>query len=234
MDEAELAQLRDLIREELERYLGPPVQEVPLQPLGEDYEGMGIPFVQPVPLGPGGPQPIEFPAPAPLMQTIGGLAPGFGGYQRMRTSVDIPIRIPRLVDPYEQRFETVGEDTTHVIMDVAASRADVTIEIYVDRDMGRDPAAAVTGPWLLGRGDHVFVREALRIAQDALASGENLRADEVLAQALTLPEVKELAMLRPVVVPVRMDWRLRVKLNEGAPPGPVDIWVRTLRTRDIQ
>ena len=151
--------------------------------------------------------------------------PRLPGY-RERIHVDVPIHVEHLEAEY-QRVITNASDASVVIVDVAASRADITVDIgTADKPLG----LRVSGPWLTGQRETTIL-QILSVANDALQEGKEMSAMEIIAEAIKGGQRS--SVLRPVVVSTRRDWRCTIRLNEGAPPGPVDVWVRTLETRDI-
>lgn len=172
--------------------------------------------------------------------SLGGYMGGGGGH---RTSVDRHIRIPDLRGRHAVDFDyQAGSDPqdqeTLLIVDVAASRRDITVEIY-STNLDGSPHATITGPWLTGHADQSFLRDMLSIAIDAAREKRELSALEVMTQAFFGDPLSPLArlnngsILRPVVVPVRAMWRVRVRLNEGGQPGPADVWIRMFQVRPV-
>ena len=161
----------------------------------------------------------------------GTVSPRIAPY-RERIQIDIPIVIAHLNRKDGFRRVAQAGDSAVVVVDLAASRADITISI--SKGFG-PPEMVVTGPWLTGRRNEGIVRDILQIANDALQSGRTMAALDVIAQALTAKNgsVTTGSVIRPIIIPVRQNWQIDVKLNEGAEEGPVDLWVRTLETRDI-
>jgi hypothetical protein len=165
--------------------------------------------------------------------------------------VDIPIHIEHLradddiayangvaiPGGFKRVFAPNSSDLTVVVIDIAASRADVTIDVGDTASDRRPYSLRVSGPWLTGMRTEAMIVDMLHIANDAVQEGKTLSAMEVITQLLEGSAKGDrrnaFAVLRPVVVPVRAGWHVTVHLNAGAPPGPVDIWIRTLETRDV-
>jgi len=120
------------------------------------------------------------------------------------------------------------DDQTRVVLDVRASTPDVTISFDVG---GKGGLLTVTGPKLIGDGTDGTILDILHIASDAVAEGKQMSALEIVGQALKRKAA--LSVMRPVVVPVRVEWTMRVALNDGATPQDVDIWLTTMLTRDV-
>ena len=135
-------------------------------------------------------------------------------------------------------------DQTIIILDVAASRADCAISFIV----GERFSSRLTGPWLIGQRNESMIVAMLEIANDAVIEGRPKNAMEVIAellegrhrtrekggtdrQGLYAPSAP--ALLRPIIVPVRQNWRVDVELCDGAESGPVDVWLHCMLTRDV-
>lgn len=150
---------------------------------------------------------------------------------RERIQVDIPLHVSYLAHDEawrESRRVVDAADHDTIVLDVAASRPDVTVDIGVD---GRKRALSISGPWLTNLRDRAIL-EILKVASDAMTEGRTLTAMEVVAEALAGGAAAP-TVLRPVVVPVNMAWWCTIRLNDGAPAGPVDVWLRTLVTRAV-
>ncbi len=127
-----------------------------------------------------------------------------------------------------RRIMPMISDQTLVVYDVAASREDITIVFEV----GTRDCLTVTGPWLTKPREALIV-QLMQVAYDAIQEGKVKSAMEVIAEVIEKGPSRASGILRPLIVPVRQNWGLRVRANEGSKPGPVDIWIRTLLTRDV-
>lgn len=153
--------------------------------------------------------------------------PRITGY-RERIAVDVPIHIAHLdhESPYIFNKGPDVTDFTVIIVDLAASRSDITIDIATNQKF----AASVSGPWLTDR-TATTIFDILSVANDAVQEGKEKSAIEIIAEAIN--NGGHSGVLRPIVVPVRQGWQCTIRLNEGALPGPVDVWIRTLKSRDV-
>jgi hypothetical protein len=147
------------------------------------------------------------------------------GY-RERVQVDIPIHIEHLEHEYVRVFAPDPSDGTTIVMDIAATRADVTIDLAADKS----PGLRASGPWLTGQRE-TTIFQILQVANDALQEGKEKSAMEIIAEAIK--GGSRSSVLRPMVISVRKEWTCTIRLNDGAPPGPVDVWLRTLVSRDV-
>lgn len=155
----------------------------------------------------------------------------------MRVQQDEHIHIPHLTRAMQgiggfRREMTQPGWASIVITDVAASHADMSITIIV----GDKPSTTITGPWLTGRVFESTIMEIMMIANDALQEGRPTDTMKILADMVDkrARSDKPISLLTPIIVPVRQNWRVVVDLNEGAPPGPADIWIRTIHSRDVR
>lgn len=157
--------------------------------------------------------------------------PRLHGY-RERVQIDMHIHVADLTSRFYRELEPNPSDQTIVLVDVSASRPDVTIsfDVGTKRDL-----LVVTGPWLTGRQTESTIMDILMIANDAVIEGKTKSTMEILSELVdrTAKSDRRMGVLRPIIVPVRQRWGVQVQRNEGAPCGPVDIWLRTLHTRDV-
>lgn len=121
-------------------------------------------------------------------------------------------------------------DYSLIVADVRASRADVLLSFSVG---DRADVLTVTGPWLVGQhhGESLLM-DMLAIVEDARQEGRTADAMAVLTEMLERRR-SATTVIRPIVIPIRQHWAVTAYTNEGAQPGPLDVWVRTLLTRDV-
>lgn len=159
--------------------------------------------------------------------------PRLHGY-RDRVQHDIHIHIDHLEydakhgpwDGWRREMPQDANDLTIIVIDVAASREDITITFAV----GTRDCLTATGPWLT-RPRETLLMQMMQVANDALQEGKVKSAMDVITEVLEKGGRRGIAIVQPIVVPVRQNWGIRVAANEGSQPGPVDIWLRTLRSR---
>lgn len=128
------------------------------------------------------------------------MSPRIRGYVD-RVQIDVPLLIAHLDAKGFCLVTDVGGNPI-VIVDLAASRDDVTISIAVGFDA---PSMVVSGPWLTGRRNEGVIADILSVANDAILEGRMKTALEVIAQALTRKDksVTTGSVIRPRVVSAR-------------------------------
>lgn len=114
-----------------------------------------------------------------------------------------------------------------VITDIRASRHDVLLSLRVG---AKERVLEVTGPWLTESRSDTGIYHMMSIIGDAQKEGRTIDALELVKQMVTTYRSN---LLRVAIVPPRQNWGVRAYTNEGAEPGPLDVYIRTLVTRDV-
>lgn len=141
--------------------------------------------------------------------------------------IDRDIRLAR--DGVRKPIDLGAGDYSIVVVDVRASRPDVTLSFSVG---DKTDVLTVTGPWLVGQHGESLLLEMLAIVGDARQEGRTADAMAVLTEMLERRR-SATTVLRPIIIPIRQHWAVTAYTNEGAQPGPLDVWVRALLTRDV-
>lgn len=153
--------------------------------------------------------------------------PRLHGY-RERVQRDIHTHIPHLTADQPFRRVFAVEELTTVLIEARASTPHVTLRFEVG---DRADVLTVTGPRLLGDGAETTIADLIMIAADAAQTGREMAMQEIVQELLKRRMTA--ALLQPVIVGVRRHWAMNVCLNDGAEPGPVDVWLTTFATRDV-
>jgi hypothetical protein len=156
----------------------------------------------------------------------------------VREQDDHHIHIPHLTrsnelhSTFRKQMPMRTDDASIVIVDVAASHADLSITFVV----GERSLVNITGPWLTGRVFESTIMDVMMVANDAVQEGRTKDTMQILCDLVDRQarSDRRMSMLTPIIVPVRQSWGFTANLNEGATPGPVDIWIRTLVSRDVR